>query len=515
MQVVIRADASARMGTGHIARCLTLAIALRERGASVAFVSRMHEGHQSSLVEDRGFDVSRLPLREVEGDADSTDATWAGAQWEVDADETLQAIGRLGEVHWLVVDHYGIDHRWEARVRPSAKRVLVIDDMANRRHDCDLLLDQNLVASMRTRYDALVGESCVLMLGPAYALLQPGFRELRLSVSPRAGAIRRLLISFGGADTDNLTGRALAAFLGLHRPDVRVDVVLGPANQWGPELLEQSAAHANVAIHSSLPTLAPLMAEADLAIGASGTTSWERLCLGLPSIVVTLAPNQRPIAEALGESDLARYLGPAESVTEQSLASALGVLLEHGLSADWSRRCLAVVDGRGVDRVVAALMAHGEMPLRVRAATVDDEALLLDWANDRTTRRNAFSTAPITAEEHHTWFRGRLDDERDCRIFIGEAVDGVPVGQVRFDRHVDAWRISYALAPEFRGRRLGRPLLEVAIRELARMDEPLLLVAEVRGSNVASQRVFDSLGFESVVGDDQDVITYRRQAVIA
>jgi RimJ/RimL family protein N-acetyltransferase len=320
------------------------------------------------------------------------------------------------------------------------------------------------------------------MLGPAYAMLQPDFREMRREVRARSGSIRSILISFGGADADNLTGRALAAFLGLHRADVHVDVVVGTANPWGPSLREQSAGCSNVTIHTALPAL-----------------------------VVTQADNQRPIAEAISDHRLARWLGDASTVTEEDFAAAMRELLEQDLAPDWSRRCLAVVDGRGVDRVAAALLLTRETALRVRPVTESDEALLLEWANDRLTRQNAFSSAPISASEHQEWFRRRLGDSDGCRIYIAETLDGVPVGQVRFDHRLADWRISYALAPQFRGQRLGRRLLDLGIRELARAEEGATLVAEVKGSNEASRRVFDSLGFTST-RIDEDVIVYRRSA---
>ena len=511
MQVVIRADASRAIGTGHVMRCLTLATALRERGAEVTFISRMHEAHLGALIGGQGFGLRRLPPRAGSGGPDSPTDGWLGATWDADAEETIDALRRSGDVAWLVVDHYTIDHRWEERVRPFAQRLFVIDDLANRAHDCDLLLDQNLVASMGTRYDGLVSRSCALMLGPAYAMLQPDFREMRREVRARSGSIRSILISFGGADADNLTGRALAAFLGLHRADVHVDVVVGTANPWGPSLREQSAGCSNVTIHTALPTLAPLMSKVDLAIGAAGSTTWERLCLGLPALVVTQADNQRPIAEAISDHRLARWLGDASTVTEEDFAAAMRELLEQDLAPDWSRRCLAVVDGRGVDRVAAALLLTRETALRVRPVTESDEALLLEWANDRLTRQNAFSSAPISASEHQEWFRRRLGDSDGCRIYIAETLDGVPVGQVRFDHRLADWRISYALAPQFRGQRLGRRLLDLGIRELAQAEEGATLVAEVKGSNEASRRVFDSLGFTST-RIDEDVIVYRRSA---
>ena len=510
MRVAFRADASRAMGTGHVMRCLTLASALRERGAEASFIMRHHEGHLAMLVAELGFAATVLPLGSVEpGSNGAAHAAWLGGRWEEDADDTLHALALAGDpVDWMIVDHYAIDRLWESRVRTGARRVMVIDDLADREHDCDLLLDQNLVTSLRTRYDGKVGEECALLLGPTYALLRPEYAALHERAVAREGMIRRVLVSFGGSDEHNFTGRALAAMLALGREDIQVDVVVGPANPHAEELRAQATRRPEVSIHHGLTSLAPLLVQADLAIGGAGATSWERLCLGVPSVVVAQADNQRAIAEALHENELAHWLGDAESATTSRFHEVLGDLLRRGLPGNWSRRCLAMVDGRGVARVRATISTAHDITLRPRAACVDDEALLLEWANDPITRRNAFSEKSITPREHHAWLRARLADADGCHLYVVETDDAVPIGQVRFDRLADAWRLSYALAPAFRGRRLGRPLLEAAIADLARREPHATLVAEVKPANSSSQRVLRSLGFtESRVGD---VFEYRR-----
>jgi UDP-2,4-diacetamido-2,4,6-trideoxy-beta-L-altropyranose hydrolase len=361
LKIVFRTDASLTIGTGHVMRCLTLANALAKKGADVSFICREHEGHLCDLIEERGFAVQRLPAS-ADGFKVETDpfhAAWLGASWQEDAEQTIAAIETLGfKPDWLVVDHYALDHRWESALRPLAGSIFVIDDIADRIHDCDLLLDQNLVADMYTRYTGRVPEDCRLLLGPEYALLQPIYAELHDRIPPREGPVKRILISFGGADRDNLTGRALAACLSLNRPDIDVDVVISDSGPYAPEIRAQAAGHVNVHLHSNLPTLAPLMAKADLAIGAAGTTSWERLCLGLPALVVTLAENQRPIADGLHRQGLVRWLGHKDEVTEQSLRRALTELIEEGIDEEWSLRCRSTVDGKGITSITNCLQKH-------------------------------------------------------------------------------------------------------------------------------------------------------------
>ena len=358
MRVVFRADAAHAIGTGHVMRCLTLAGALQDRGAAVTFVCRSHKGHLCDLIEERGFSVNRLlaPGADVQSDQVPVHAAWLGAPWEEDVAQTRAAIDDWGiKPDWLVVDHYAIDRRWESSMRTSVTHILAIDDLADRQHDCDLLLDQNLVGRMHTRYCDKVPVSCGLLLGPKYALLQHGYSELRERTLPRKGNIRRIFIFFGGADLHNVTARSLDAFLGLRRPDIAVDVVVTAGSPTAQTLCDRIAGHENISLHSGLNTLAPLMAAADLAIGAAGATSWERICLGLPTLVVTLAQNQRPIAEELHARGLVNWLGYQDEVDTPAIARELGKLFSRGLDGEWSRRCLGAVDGRGVERVCKML----------------------------------------------------------------------------------------------------------------------------------------------------------------
>ena len=354
--VVVRADASLTIGQGHVVRCLSLASGLRERGATVTFVSREDDGDLSGPIEGLGFDVARLPALGGESAIDVEQACSVDSAWRHDAEQTTGVIrDRAACPDWLVVDSYALDSLWEASLRPSARRILAIDDLADRPHDCDVLLDQNLVAGMETRYAGRVPAGCELLLGPRYALLQPIYAELHGRTPPRAGAIRRMLVFFGGADLDNLTGRVVAAFLALHRADIELDVVISAGSPCAPGIRRQVAGHANIVVHCDLPTLAPLIAKADVAIGAAGATTWERLCLGLPSVVITLASNQEPIALELHRRGLVHLLGRSVDVDETMIRAALLDLVGTELDAAWSERCSHVVDGRGTARVLDRL----------------------------------------------------------------------------------------------------------------------------------------------------------------
>ena len=372
MLVVFRADASHEIGSGHVVRCLTLASALREEGAQCRFVSREHGGNLLDLIRQQGFDVICLPVASAStegssGEAETAHAAWLGERWQNDAAATASAIGET-RADWLIVDHYALDARWEGALHSHCDRLMVIDDLADRPHDCDLLLDQNLVADAENRYEDKVPASCRLLLGPEFALLQPQYGELHASTAARSGPPRRVLVYFGAAHTGDLTRLAVEAFLSLERADIALDVVLNPDDPDAELIRDQIRGHENIVLHGGLPSLAPLMAKADLAVGAGGTTTWERCCLGLAALVVTIAENQKPAAAELQRQGLIRWLGDKAGMDLATLRQGLETVLRDGVADAWSARCRQLVDGQGANRVIRELMArtapgHREMRL--------------------------------------------------------------------------------------------------------------------------------------------------------
>lgn len=503
MRFVFRVDASRKIGSGHVMRCLTLAEQLSAQGSQCGFISRAHPGNLIELIRERGFEAIVLSLDPASPAAVRSDGYehWLGCDWRSDAEVTHAALGTL-RPDWMVVDHYALDARWEALIRPCCNRLAVIDDLANRSHDCDLLLDQNAVADAEIRYEGKVPHSCQLMLGPRHALLQSRYAALRGEACPRSGVVRRVLVYFGAADSGNLTGLTVEVLLELARPEITVDVVVDPAHPHATSLATKLAAHRNFTVHGRLPTLAPLMKSADLAIGAGGATSWERCCLGLPSLVITLADNQRPIAAELDRLGVLRWLGHQDEVDAAALRSALVDLVDGRRTAEWSRRALALVDGLGAARVAEMLLLSGRAPLRARPASAQDETVLLEWANDPAVRLNSFSQCVIDPAQHHRWFHQRLGDE-GCRIYIVETELGQAVGQVRLDLEGGDWVIDYSLGAPFRQRGLGRALLKTALSTFSDEIGAVALKARVRAGNLASCKVFQSLEFTREEAEEQ------------
>lgn len=353
--IAFRVDASQEIGTGHVMRCLALADELKRRGAQIRFVSRHMPDHLEALLTLKGHEFKMVGGNQ--GDAvfdDLPHASWLGSSQRSDAKATLQALsGRSWD--WLVVDHYALDIRWESALRQMVKNILAFDDIADRLHDCDVLLDQNLHADMNDRYADRVPTHCQLLLGPSYALLRPEFRKLREQTEPRGGPIRRVLVFFGGVDADDFTSRAIEALIDIGIPDLQVDVVIGAQHPRMVEI-ESECIRRGFVCHTQTDRMAELMAIADLAIGAGGTASWERCCLGLPAIIVSLADNQTDIATALNAAGGCVYIGPIETVTANVIRGAIVDLLGHQERfKQISEKSFSIVDGLGVDRLSQAL----------------------------------------------------------------------------------------------------------------------------------------------------------------
>ena len=362
MNVVIRVDASVAIGTGHVMRCLTLADALRSRGSTVIFVCREHEGHLCDFIEANGFVTFRLPApAQTQSTLPRDDyAAWLGIIQATDADQTLACCHRGdSRADWLVADHYALDAVWENRVRNLALSVLVIDDIANRHHACEILLDQNLTRLPEERYRSLVPEHCSVLLGPRYALLRKEFTDAASGIRRRSGNISRILIFFGGTDPIGETLKACRAVAAAIPDDVTVDVVAGAANPRREDIACFCRTDVRFHYHCQITNMAELMSDADLAIGAGGTTAWERTFLGLPTMTVAVAENQVDGSEALAAQGAIRYLGTRDTVTGTQIGVALRDLLTHPETLiAMERKCLDIYGSDrtpGVDRVIAAM----------------------------------------------------------------------------------------------------------------------------------------------------------------
>ena len=372
MKVVFRADASLQIGTGHVMRCLTLADELKAKGAKCYFISRGHPGNLLDFVAKRGHQTINLAAPNDLSAADNETskaegillhqgpkhADWLGTSWQADAQETATFVTDL-RPDWLVVDHYALDHHWEQTLSPFCGQLLVIDDLADRTHICDLLLDQNL-GHQAQDYHGKIPPHCQILIGPHFSLLRPEFSELRdysLNRRKNQPGLSHLLINMGGVDQSNATGQVLQALKSCALPsDIRIRVIMGLTAPWLKNVQEISAQmpwQTDVLLNSN--SMAYHMANSDLAIGAAGSTSWERCCLGLPTVMLVLAENQLNAALHLHNSGAAIFLELNNSFSRNLNYEIQSLINNPKKIVEASACAQAIADGFGVHRVVDAM----------------------------------------------------------------------------------------------------------------------------------------------------------------
>jgi UDP-2,4-diacetamido-2,4,6-trideoxy-beta-L-altropyranose hydrolase len=495
MRVLFRADASVRIGTGHVMRCLALAAELRRRGCQCVFAMRPLPGWLGDLVAQQRFDVIAM------GDGDDA-AGWPTVQrdhlqQQSDARQMQDALAAAGADRtwdWIVADHYALGAVWHALVGPAAHRLLVIDDLADRTLQGNLLLDQN--PQSPDRYRNLIPPSMATLLGPAHALLREEFYGLSERRANRpADQAPCVLISFGGVDEEGVALDALAALESCGFALGGVTLIAGARN---PHLarLQAECARLGYECVDFTAEIAGYMMRADVAIGAGGTTMLERFAAGLPAVVVPIADNQRPGSLAAEAAQAITLVDVPAHVRVASLAQAVGRLLsDPGLRRGMGEAAARLCDGRGARRVAHILQREA---LALRPAGAADGDALHAWRNATETRRYSGTPKVIGLAEHRAWLAAVLSDPQR-RLWIGELAAG-PIGVVRLDARetaegLDA-AISVYLVPGRQGQGWGTALIDAAVQEARRAWPGLGRIdARISPDNVASQRAFAACGF--------------------
>jgi len=484
-RIAFRTDANGEIGTGHFMRCLTLADELKKNGAEISFVARGMPEHLTQMLQERNFAFHALPEDISAEDIDELPhSRWLKTSQHQDAVHTLEKLGH-DFFDWIIVDHYAIDQRWETSLRVLAKKIMVIDDLADRQHDCDILLDQNFYQDMYRRYIGKVPSNCHLLLGPSYALLREEFKELRKYVKPRTGDIKKVLVFFGGMDTQNYTSLALTAIVDSNLK-TDVDVVVG---QQHPKLNEITALCKKLqfSCHIQTKNMASLMAKADLAIGAGGTAIWERFCMGLTSICTSTADNQEQQVADLMSKGLIIALQKNQDVKELMKLALLRLNGDSSRLSAMSKTVYDLVDGNGTSKVACFIFPE---VIKIRLANLSDSKNIFIWRNHPTIRNHSRSSNEIEWAEHEKWFAKRCG-QHNHPILIGQ-VQGQPVGVVRFDIRDNLAEVSIYRVPDSSLHGTGHKLLCEAEGWL-KLNHPYVVAvhAQVLKENELSKRLFE------------------------
>lgn len=496
MKFLVRADASVQIGSGHIMRCLTLANCLREQGHTVQFLTRAHTGHLHDVILAQGFKCVLLPKHDSPQPFDNlAHSTWLGTTQIQDFTDCAPHIAQFAP-DWIICDHYALSADWEYQANIiTGAHILAIDDLHDRSHFADIVLDQNLAHSIK-QYQKLIPKKCRVLAGTRYALLRPEFTQWRSKSLIQRHARQtnsHVFINLGGVDKDNITLKVLEKLKKCNITDINVSVIMGAtAPHIGSIKAFAQNAPFECKILLNINNIAEIMAQSDWAIGAAGSTSWERCCMGLPSIILVLAENQRSIAQQLYQSDAAIVLDIADLNTPK-LAQSI-IQLRHQLKTI-SQHAQTICDGLGTMRVVQHIedISQFSGSLNIRPAHTQDMHLIFKWRNHPTIRKFMLQNNELVWEKHTDWFTKQLNNPKFI-MFIYE-VNQIPSGYVSFKKLDDQiWEWGFYTAPDCphgHGTRMGRLALACVFAEHGAQAIRGVVLAH----NAASLRMHEKLGF--------------------
>ncbi len=492
MNLVIRSDANEKIGTGHLMRCLALAQAWKDTGGQVVFITACQSESLLQRLREEKFDVHVLnhPY------PDSSD-------W----DYTKNILAAYPSA-WVVLDGYHFNEVYQQRVKEAGHRLLVIDDIAHLKHYyADIVLNQNLHAP-QLHYPC--EPYTRLLLGTRYVLLRReflGWKDWKREVPEIA---RRVLVTLGGADPENHTLKVIQALQDINVPSLEATAVIGPSN---PHIKIAGKAIGDspmsVKMAQNPDDMADVMKWADVAIAAGGVTTWELLCMGVPTLLLALANNQEFVGLSVSKAGAGLYLGHANAISRGDICAKLeSVANNQALREDMSTKGQALVDGRSTSRVVNAIREISQPVLLLRHATQDDCSLLWEWANETATREASFIQDYITWEEHQKWFTQKMNDS-SCHIFIACEPGGKPVGQVRFEIAGESARVSMSVEKDERNKGYGSSMIRIASDQLFRTTSVNVIHAYIKENNSGSLRAFRDAGFV----DRGKVVLHGQEAV--
>ena len=515
--LIIRTDASVQIGTGHVMRCIALAQAWHERGGNVTFLSRCDSGSLHQRIIEEGFDFISIEKPHPDpNDLKKTISILSNSTNQTNAtnitNQTLDVPKRSALCAlrpascWLVVDGYHFTPDYQKTIKENGYRLLVIDDMAHIDHyHADILLNQNINAS-KLNYSC--DKDTVQLLGNEYAMLRREFLKYRNWEKQIPEKAKKILVTLGGTDSNNVTLKVINALIMLNDPDIEVKIVVGPSNPH-KKILKSAALHApcSMRILENAANIPELMAWADVAISAGGSTCWEMAFMGLPSLIITIADNQDGIAEAIGKAGAGIDLGWHENISIKQCTQALKKILQNkNKRSSFSEQGQKLVNGKGSQKVIKAMLAG---QIKLRRAQENDCNLLWKWANDPDVRQSAFNSKKIVWEDHQSWFFNKQNDP-DSIQYIALNRHNVPMGQIRFDIKDSVAEIDYSIDKDFRGMGLGKILLKEGVKLFcAEENNHITIRGCIKKGNESSNRIFQDAGFLKVnkkTTDENDII---------
>ena len=480
MQIAFRVDCSSKIGSGHLVRCLNLGRQLNKNFKKIFFLvkkSDYFEINQKFILQNKFKPI-------IFGKDDKTFSL------KSDITSTLK-ICKKKKIDTLIVDNYQIDHNWENRVKKKIKKLIVIDDLANRKHNCDILIDQNYVKNLSTRYNNLTNKNCLKLLGPKYTLLNNSFNNLKFSSDHK---VKRIFIFFSTVFKSNLYNLVTSVLSKKEFKNFKIDYVVGNISKKKIIKLKKKLP-TNFRLFSKQKNLHRLMKKSSFAIGSGGTNTWERINLALPSIVFCISPNQKNICNFLDQKNIIHYLGVFKKNSKSKLYLAIRNMIYHfNKKKDLALENKSLIDGYGTKRINFFLNKKKFNKISFKKISILDTDLLFMWANDTNVRQNSFSKKTISYKEHQRWLHKKLLDKKS--ILLKLMIDRLPVGQIRFDKKKNFYHLDYSIDKAFRNLGLGKLIIKESIKKFIKRNNTI--IAEVKKANLKSIKIFQSLNFKEI-----------------
>lgn len=489
-------------------RCLTLANALRASGHQVCFLSRQHQGHLCDLIKTQSFEV--VELKPVSITNASSYQDWLGIAQEQDADECLALLNQKRHLtkpfDLCIVDHYGLDEKWQYKFKPAYSKMLVIDDLANRSHKADFLLDQTL-GRRHQDYRNLVPEHCQVLTGEKFMLLRDEFLRLRALAEQKrveAKPLHHVLVSLGGIDVDNITATCIQALAILQKDhaELRATVVMSAVAPHTATIEKAIQQYDWITLAVNTEKMAELLLKADIAIGAAGSSAWERCFMGLPTINLILAENQQKVAAQLAKAGAATNAGIARILSPEQLGQCCAELLNNPIKhQQMAKQSLSICDGKGIERLVN-IITNEQTEIAFIPATAADSQRVYQWQCEPGARKYSRNPKPPTLDEHLAWFDKLLLDESRTLYLLKH--ENQFCGFIRLDllkehpkdknMSIKCFEISILIPLAFQG--LG--IATKALSSLNLVAKNCDIMAHVHPDNLASVKLFKRAGFKQI-----------------
>ena len=476
MNIAFRVDSSIQIGIGHVMRCLSLADQIKNKASNIFFVTRSLDGSMEQFISEKGYKVILLPSNDeiIIGKKNSFQSNeFKEFDWLQDLNATKEAIEDK-KIDWLIVDHYGIDYRWHKIIAKFTNKIMIIDDLANRKLHCNVLLDQTYGRKFED-YDQLIDKETEMLLGANYALLRPEFSNLRIpAVNKRKKieSISNVLISIGGMDYKNITQKVLDVFLKVEwKKNIEVNIVLNnqaPNRKSIKYFVKNIKSNHKFNLLINPENMADLMFEADLAVGSSGTSTWERCTMGLPTIAICVADNQKFISKILHKDGVHIALTLDEYEEIPCLFSELCRVNNHPDNLkNLSNESLKICQAKGSILVALKILPYytndgGKIDLR--KVEISDSKLIYDWQKNPKTREYANDSSIPSWDNHIDWMSQKINSS--LSYFWLVLHNGIASGVLRFDPinlgEGDGYLISIFTDPNKYGLGIGKKAIDIA-----------------------------------------------------